>query len=323
MDYRTLGRTGVKVSPLCLGCMNFGGPTDERESVRIIERAVDAGINFIDTANVYNNGTSEEIVGKALKGKRDRVVLATKVHGRMGEGPNERGNSRYHITRQVEASLRRLQTDRIDLYQLHRPDPDTPLDEQLGVLTDLVRQGKVLYIGTSTFPACTLCESLWISESRHLERFVCEQPPYSILCRRIEQDVLPFCRERGFGVIPWSPLCGGWLTGKYRKGKDLPAGSRGSRHGWDTASEAGQRRLDVVEQLMDAIEDEETPGATLSQFSLAWLLQQPGVTTPIIGPRTAEQLEDNLGALDITLSPQALERVDAAVPPGADLMGYS
>lgn len=322
MEYRNLGRSGVKVSPLCLGCMNFGDPTDEKESIRIIHRALDAGINFIDTANVYNGGVSEEIVGRALTGRRDEVVLATKVHGPMGDGPNDRGNSRYHIMMQVEASLRRLNTDRIDLYQLHRPDPDTPMDEQLSVLTDLVRQGKVRYIGTSTFPSCTLCESLWISEKNNFERFVCEQPPYNILSRAIERDVLPFCRKQGFAVIPWSPLAGGWLTGKYRKGRDLPEESRGARRAWDLQSPACRERLEVVEKLMDVVENRHKSGATLSQFALAWLLHQPGVTSPIIGPRTMEHLEDHLGALDVELSRDALDRVNDAVPPCADLMGY-
>ena len=322
MDYRHLGRAGVKVSPLCLGCMNFGGATEEEESIRIIDAALDAGINFLDTANVYNAGVSEEIVGKALRGKRDKVVLATKVHGRMGEGPNDRGNSRYHILQQVEASLRRLQTDHIDLYQLHRPDPGTPMDEQLSALTDLVRQGKVRYIGTSTFPAEELCESLWVSERHNFERFVCEQPPYSILCRRIEKDVLPFCRTHGFGVIPWSPLAGGWLTGKYRQDGELPDDSRGARRGWKLHSETARHRLSVVEELMDVIRNQGEPGATLSQFALAWCLAQPDVTAPIIGPRTMEQLEDNLKALQITITEDALQRVDEAVAPGSDLMGF-
>lgn len=323
MNYRTLGRAGVKVSPLCLGTMNFGGPTEEKESVRIIDMALEAGINFIDTANVYNQGVSEQIVGKAIKQKRDTVVLATKVHGRMGEGPNDRGNSRYHIIRQVEESLKRLQTDRIDLYQLHRPDPDTPMDEQLLALSDLVRQGKVLYIGTSTFSACSLCESLWLSEKFHFERFVCEQPPYSIFCRGIENEVLPFCRKHGFGVIPWSPLAGGWLSGKYRKDKPLPESSRGKRRDWDLESPAAQARLDAIEQLMDVIQGQGRPGATLSQFALAWLLHQPGVTAPIIGPRTPDHLKDNLGALELTLTDEALQRVDQVVVPGTDLMGYT
>jgi len=298
--------------------MNFGQPTDEKDSIRIIHEAIDAGINFIDTANVYNKGVSEEIVGQALKDCRDRVVLATKVHGRMGDGPNDRGNSRYHITQQVEASLRRLQTDHIDLYQLHRPDPNTPIEEQLGVLSDLVRQGKVLYIGTSTFPAWELCEAQWVSERRNLEKFVCEQPPYSILARKAEKDTLRFCARYGVAVIPWSPLAGGWLTGKYRKGKSLPENSRGDRRDWDLESQEGQRRLDAVEALVELANER---GVPLTQCALAWTLANPVVTAPIIGPRTTDQLKDNLGALGLHLDAEILKKVDEIVPPCADLMG--
>src|SRR3954463_11785866 len=225
MEHRTLGRTGVKVSPLCLGAMMFGawGNPDHDVSIRIIHAALDAGINFIDTADVYSRGESEEIVGKALKGRRDNVVLATKVHGPMGEDPNEFGNSRRWIVREVENSLRRLQTDWIDLYQIHRPEEDTDIDETLGALTDLVRAGKVRYIGSSTFPPSQIVEAQWAAEKRGRERFVCEQPPYSMLIRAVEADVLPTCRRYGMGVIPWSPLAGGWLSGSYRKGADLPA----------------------------------------------------------------------------------------------------
>ena len=222
MDYRTLGRTGVAVSPLCLGAMMFGdwGNTDHDESVRIIHRALDAGINFIDTADVYSRGESETIVAKALAGgRRDNVVLATKVHGTMGDDPNEFGNSRRWIIREVEASLKRLNTDWIDLYQIHRPEHvTTDIDETLGALTDLIRQGKVRYIGSSTFPASQIVEAQWVARERGRERFVCEQPPYSILARGIEADVLPTCLEHDMGVIPWSPLAGGWLSGKWRKG---------------------------------------------------------------------------------------------------------
>src|SRR5471032_395342 len=223
MDHRTLGRTGVKVSPLCLGAMMFGswGNTDHEESIRIIHAALDAGINFIDTADVYSAGESEEIVAKALAGgRRDDVVLATKVHGVMGDDPNERGNSRRWIIREVENSLRRLGTDWIDLYQIHRPEADTDIDETLGSLTDLVRAGKVRYIGSSTFPASQIVEAQWVAERRGRERFVCEQPPYSMLVRGIETDVLPVCERYRMGVIPWSPLAGGWLSGSYRKGVD-------------------------------------------------------------------------------------------------------
>jgi aryl-alcohol dehydrogenase-like predicted oxidoreductase len=318
MEYRTLGRSGVKVAPLCLGCMNFGRPTDEDESIRIIHAAIDAGVNFIDTADVYNSGVSEQIVGKAIKDRRDHVVLATKVHGRVGDDPNAAGNSRAHILDGVEASLKRLDTDHIDLYQLHRPDPKTPMDEQLDALSDLVHQGKVRYIGTSTFPAWQLCETLWISEKNNYERFVSEQPPYSLLCRGIEKEVLPFCEKYGFAVLPWSPLAGGWLTGKYRRGQEPPSDSRGARKGWDTESSAAQMRLDVVEKLIALSEE---VGVPLTQFALAWTLANPVVTSPIIGPRTMEQLDDNLESLNVQLSDDVLERIDEIVPPGTNVPG--
>src|SRR6202167_1501538 len=229
MNLRTLGNTGVKVSPLCLGAMMFGqiGNPDHEESIRIIHRALDAGINFIDTADVYSRGESEEIVGKALAGgRRDHVVLATKVHGTMGDDPNEFGNSRRWIVKEVENSLRRLRTDWIDLYQIHRPEADTDIDETLGALTDLVRAGKVRYIGSSTFPASQIVEAQWVAERRSRERFVCEQPPYSIIVRGAETDILPTCLRYSMGVITWSPLAGGWLSGAWRKGQDPPASSR-------------------------------------------------------------------------------------------------
>src|SRR5881628_1177393 len=261
MELRTLGRTGVKVSPLCLGAMMFGawGNEDHDESVRIIHRALDAGINFIDTADVYSRGESEEIVGKALEGgRREKVVLATKVHGRMGDDPNQYGNSRRWIVQEVENSLRRLKTDWIDLYQIHGPEPETDIEETLGALTDLVRQGKVRYLGSSTFPAFHIVESPWTSERRGLERFACEQPPYSIFVRHIEWDVLPVCQRYGMGVIVWSPLAGGWLSGKYRRGEEVPADSRARRYAergspiaarYDVNRAENQRKLDLVEDL--------------------------------------------------------------------------
>src|SRR4051794_31703765 len=232
MNHRTLGRTGVEVSPLCLGAMMFGawGNTDHADSVRIIHRALDAGINFIDTADVYSRGESEEIVAKALAGgRRDDVVLATKVHGVMGDDPNHSGNSRRWIMREVESSLRRLQTDWIDLYQIHRPEPETDIDETLGALTALARAGKARYIGSSTFPASGIVEAQWVAERRQRERFVCEQPPYSMLVRGVEQDVLPTCRRYGMGVIPWGPLAGGRLSGRWRKGQEPPPAGRADR----------------------------------------------------------------------------------------------
>jgi aryl-alcohol dehydrogenase-like predicted oxidoreductase len=321
MNYRKLGRTGLKVSPLCLGAMMFGrrGNADHADCVRIIHRALDAGINFVDTANVYSNGESEEIVGQALRGHRDQVVLATKVHGEMGPGPNDRGNSRVHILREVEHSLRRLQTDYIDLYQIHRPDPDTPIEETLRALDDLVHSGKVRYIGSSTFAAWELVESYWVSDRYNLARFECEQPPYSIFVRHIEKDVLPVCQKYGTGVIPWSPLNRGWLAGRYRKGQEIDPQSRAARGDAfidRPDSPAGQRKLELVEELMPMTRD---VNARLAQYALAWTLANPVVTAPIIGPRTMEQLEDNLGALEITIPPEHLRRIDELVPPGTDV----
>jgi len=310
MEYRALGRTGTKVSSLCLGCMMFGGKTNPTDSYDIIDRALDAGINFIDTANVYSIGRSEEATGEALKrnGKRHDIVLATKVHGKMGEGVNDLGNSRRHIIEQAEQSLRRLQTDYIDLYQIHRPQPDIPIDETLRALDDLVRSGKVRYLGTSTFAAWQLVESLWTSERLGLNRFAVEQPPYNLLDRRIERELLPAARTYGFGVIPWSPLAGGLLTGKYKRGEEPPEGARFA----DTSNPLYRRRLndriyDVIEGLQPMAEEK---GVSLSQFSLAWCMQQPGVTSPIIGPRTMEQLEDNLAATEITFSEDELRAIN-------------
>src|SRR3954447_21173992 len=231
MEHRPLGRTGVSVSKLCLGTMMFGewGTKDHDESTKIIHRALDAGINFVDTADVYSQGESEVIVGKALAGRRDDIVLATKFFMPFDDDPNHRGGSRRWITQSVENSLRRLGTDYLVLYQIHRWDPAVDLDETLGALTDLVRAGKVRYIGHSTYPASTIVEAQWVAERRGRERFACEQPPYSILVRGIEAEVLPTCRRYGMGVIPWSPLAGGWLSGRYRKGEDLPQSRRAER----------------------------------------------------------------------------------------------
>jgi aryl-alcohol dehydrogenase-like predicted oxidoreductase len=317
VEYRTLGRTGVEVSPLCLGAMMFGawGNPDHHESIRIVHRALDAGLNFVDTADVYSGGESEEIVGKALAGRRDDLVLATKVHGTMGDDPNQRGNSRRWIVREVEASLRRLGTDWIDLYQIHRPEPDTDVDETLGALTDLVRAGKIRYFGSSTFPAHEIVEAQWVAERRGRERFVTEQPPYSILVRGIERDVLPVCRRYGMGVIPWSPLAGGWLTGRYRKGQELPPSTRAGRipGRYDMSLSENQRKLDAAEALAVLAEE---AGLSLIHLALAFVLQHPTVTAAIVGPRTMEQLESQLGAADVTLDPAILDRIDEIVPPG-------
>ena len=315
-----LGRTGVRVSPLCLGTMMFGawGNPDHEDSIRVIHRAIDAGINFIDTADVYAAGESEAIVGKALAGRRDDVVLATKFHGRMGEGANRRGNSRRWIMQEVEASLRRLGTDWIDLYQVHRPEPETDIDETLGALTDLVRAGKIRYLGSSTFPAEEIVEAHWVAERCGRERFACEQPPYSLLVRGVERDVLLVCQRYGMGVIPWSPLAGGWLSGRYRKGEQLPRSSRAERipQRFDLSLAENQRKLDAADAL-GALADE--VGMTLIHIALAFVVQHPAVTSAIVGPRTMEQLESQLGAVDVTLDAALLDRIDGIVPPGTNL----
>jgi aryl-alcohol dehydrogenase-like predicted oxidoreductase len=329
MNHRTLGRTGMKVTPLCLGAMMFGewGNPDHDESVRIIHRALDAGINFIDTADVYSRGESEEIVAKALAGgRRDNVILATKVHGTMGDDPNEFGNSRRWITRAVENSLRRLKTDWIDLYQIHRAEEDTDIDETLGALSDLVRAGKVRAIGSSTFPASQIVEAQWVAERRGRERFVCEQPPYSMLVRGIEADVLPTCGRYGMGVIPWSPLAGGWLSGRWRKGQDAPTSSRQQRlpQRFDLSIPGNQRKLEAADALAQLADE---AGLTLIELALAFVINHPVVTAAIIGPRTMDQLESQLTAVDVTLSDDVLDRIDAIVPPGTNLNpadgGYS
>jgi aryl-alcohol dehydrogenase-like predicted oxidoreductase len=321
MQLRTLGRTGVKVSPLCLGAMMFGdwGNPDHDESIRIIHRALDAGINFIDTADVYSQGESEEIVGKALAGgRRDSVVLATKVHGRMGDDPNRFGNSRRWIVQEVENSLRRLRTDWIDLYQIHRPEEDTDIDETLGALTDLVRAGKVRYIGSSTFPPSQIVEAQWTAERRGRERFVCEQPPYSMLVRGVEAEVLPVCRRYGMGVIPWSPLAGGWLTGRWRKGVEPPPSRRAHRlpGRFDLSTPENQRKLDAADALARLAEE---AGMTLIEMAIAFVIRHPAVTAAIIGPRTMEQLESQLTAADVRLSDDVLDRIDEIVPPGTNV----
>ncbi len=323
MELRKLGSTGVSVSPLCLGAMMFGawGNTDHEDSVRIIHRALDAGINFIDTADVYSRGESEEIVGKALAGgRRENVVLATKAHGRMGDDPNQFGNSRRWLIAEVENSLKRLKTDWIDLYQIHRPEPDTDIDETLGALSDLVHAGKVRYIGSSTFPAHSILEAQWVAENRGRERFRCEQPPYSLLSRAIEADVLPVCERYGMGVISWSPLAGGWLSGRYRTGGgESPGSSRRAQmipSRYDMELPANQRKLEAVSALADLAERE---GMTLIQMALAFVVNHPAVTAAIIGPRTGEHLEDQLTAMDVTLSAELLDRIDEIVTPGVNV----
>ena len=321
MEHRSLGATGVQVSPLCLGAMMFGawGNTDHDDSVRIIHRALDAGINFIDTADVYSRGESEEIVGKALAGRRDSVVLATKVHGRMGDDVGEFGNTRRWIIAEVENSLRRLKTDHIDLYQIHRPEIDTDIEETLGALSDLVRAGKVRYIGSSTFPAHQIVQAQWASERRSLERFRCEQPPYSLLNRGIEADVLPVCMQYGIGVIPWSPLAGGWLSGRYSRGGESPEASRRKQmlpERYDMSDPANQRKLAAAQALGDLAEQ---AGISLIELALGFVVNHPAVTAAIIGPRTMEQLESQLPALQGALTAEVLDRIDEIVAPGVNV----
>ena len=321
MEHRPLGRTGVSVSKFCLGAMMFGawGNADHDECIRIIHRALDAGINFIDTADVYAQGESEEIVGKALAGgRRDDLILATKFHGAMGDDPNRQGSSRRWIIREVEDSLQRLGTDWIDLYQVHRPRTDTDIEETLSALSDLIHQGKVRYVGSSTFPASQIVEAQWVARDRHLRRFVTEQPPYSIVVRAVEADVLPTCARHGMAVLPYSPLAGGWLSGRWRKDAGQQPSSRASRlpERFDLSQPANQRKLDTVEQLARLAEE---AGITLIQLAIAFVLNHPAVTAPIIGPRTLEQLESQLAAADVVLDETVLDRIDDIVPPGTTI----
>jgi aryl-alcohol dehydrogenase-like predicted oxidoreductase len=319
MKYRNLGSTGVKVSPLCLGAMMFGawGNSDHDDSVSIIHSALDAGINFIDTADVYSAGESEEIVGKAIVGKRDNLVIATKVHGPMGSDPNQAGNSRRWIIQACENSLRRLGTDYIDLYQIHRPDPQIDIDETLGALSDLVHQGKIRYLGSSTFPASAIVQAQWSAERRQRERFVCEQPPYSMLVRGIEADILPTCQKYGMGVIPWSPLAGGWLSGKWRVGAPDLTSRRSARLPvrYDMALPENQRKLQAADALAAVAEE---AGISLIHMALAFVVQHPAVTSAIIGPRTAEHFAGQVGALDVELESSVLDKIDEIVTPGTN-----
>lgn len=332
MEYRYLGRTGVRVSPLCLGTMMFGGKTDLDDSCKIIDRAIDAGINFLDTANVYVNGRSEEVTGEALQrnGLREHLFLATKCHGNMFKAgddadartkkiaelnPNRWGNSRRQIISECERSLKRLQTDYIDLLQIHRPHPECAIDETMRAFDDLVTSGKVRYIGCSTFAAWQVVESLWVCEKLGLNRFVTEQPPYHLLDRRIERELLPMCQTYGFGVIPWSPLAGGFLTGKYRRDEGGPDDAR-----FGASSQHGRKGMLQNEKIFDVLEAVEAiakdKGCNVGQLALAWVMRQPGITSPIIGPRTMEQLEDNLGAAELEITDADREKIDEIVPPG-------
>ena len=320
MEMRYLGRTGIRVSPLCLGCMMFGGKTTPEDSYAIIDRAIAAGINFLDTANVYNDGRSEEVTGAALKrnGHRHHIVLATKVHGQMHKAdaldPNQSGNSRRQIIEQCDASLKRLGTDWIDLYQLHRPHVECPIDETLRAMDDLVRAGKVRYIGTSTFAAWQVVESLWVAKEYGLNRFVTEQPPYHLLDRRIERELIPMCKTYGIGIIPWSPLAGGFLTGKYKRQGQQPESRFGDgTHFRSPSLLQSDRAFDVVEAVEKLAAEK---SCTISQLALAWCMQQDGITSPIMGPRTMTQYEDNIKSLDVKLTAEDRKKLDQISPPG-------
>lgn len=321
MEYRTLGRTGVKVSPLCLGAMNFGGTTGEEESAAIINLALDSGFNFIDTANVYNAGESERILGRTLKdnGRRDDIILATKVHGKMGDGPNDGGASAYHIVKSCEDSLRRLQIDHIDLYQLHRPSLSIPQDETLRAFDDLVRSGKARYAGCSTHPAWMVMEALAISDRHGLTRYVSEQPPYNLLDRRVENELIPLCQKYGLAVLPWSPIAMGMLAGRYPSDGTAPKGSRAERMGGRFEARLSKRGLEVGAKVAEmAAERDMTSG----QLALLWLKDQPGVTSPIIGPRTLDHLKEFLPVLELTLNEDDRPVFDELVHPGSAVADF-
>ena len=321
MEYRTLGRSGVKIAPLALGTGNFADPTPEDEASRIINRALDAGINLIDTGNSYSNGESEEMIGRALAAgnRRHEVFLATKVFYKVGPGPNDENLSRLHIVRACEDSLRRLQTDHIDLYQMHRPSPFIPVDETLGALTDLVRQGKVRYIGSSVHPAWKIMEAIMMSEMKGYARLVCEQPPYNLLDRRIENEVVPMCQAHGLGLITWSPLAQGVLAGRYSSATELPADSRGALRGGIYSERITQPGIEVGNSVIGLAADH---GMSPAQLATLWVKDQPGISAPIIGPRTLEQLEHLLPVLDMTLGDELAEACDRLVPPGSAVASF-
>ena len=318
MEYKLFGRTGVHISPLVLGCMMFGQKTDLEDTCAIIDSALGSGINFLDTADVYGNGASEKFVGEALQrnGKRNGVFLATKVNGRMSDDPNALGTSRLHIVEGCEASLKRLKTDHIDLYQLHRPNPHIAIDETLRALDDLVSSGKIRYAGTSNFGSWQVVESLWASKKLGLNRFVSEQSPFNIADRRAEREHLPMCQTYSLAFIPWSPLAAGGLTGKYTRTEKQASGTR---FGDETDPGKLRRFSDGVMDIADGLGPiAKTHNATVAQIALAWVAAQPGVTAPIVGPRTLEQFEDNLGALDVTLTQDDFDEIDRLAPPGTN-----
>lgn len=314
MDFRYLGRTGIKVSPICLGTMMFGGQTADADAIRIIHKALETGVNFIDTADIYNAGESERVVGSAIADRRERVVLATKGRNSMGDGPNDQGASRLHMTQALEASLKRLDTDYVDIYYTHAPDCGLPIEETLRAMDDMVRSGKVRYIACSNFRAWRLCEALWISDKRNLNRFACIQPLYNIVNRDIEVELLPLCQEHEIGVVSYSPLARGILTGKYKKFGDYPEGSRAARHDKRMGeAELREASFEISQQIVARCNEK---GCQTSQFALAWVLANPTITSVIIGPRTMDQFEDNRGCLDVTITSDDEMFIDGLVPPG-------
>jgi 1-deoxyxylulose-5-phosphate synthase len=323
VEHRSLGRCGVKVAPIALGTDNFANPTPEDESIRVIHAAIDGGINLIDTANSYAAGESERIVGKALRvgGRRDRVLISTKVHYPVGPdaGPNDRGNTRLHVLRACEDSLRRLGVDHIDLYQTHRPDPEVPLDETLGALDDLVRQGKVRYIGSSTAPAWHVVESVLTSERRGLARIVCEQSPYNLLDRRVENELLPACVRHGVGVIAWSPLAMGMLAGRYTTGETPGGDTRAAVRGGIYAERVTPRGIEVGNRFAALAR---AHGHDPAQLAALWVKDQPGITAPIVGPKNVAQLENLLPVLELTLDDELRAACDELVAPGSVVASF-
>ncbi|MCA9074754.1 MAG: aldo/keto reductase [Planctomycetaceae bacterium] len=314
MEYRQLGRRGVRVSPICLGTMMFGGQTSEEESIRIVHKALDQGINFLDTANMYNAGESEVVLGKAIAGRRDEVVLATKGRQRVGDGPNDWGGSRLHLLREVEKSLQRLKVNTIDVYYLHAPDATTPIEESLRAMDDMVRSGKVRYIACSNFRAWELCEALWESDRHGLDQIACVQPLYNIVNRDIEVELLPLCRKHGIGVVSYSPLARGILTGKYRLGEPAPEGSRAARN--DVRMQQAELRDASIEVSQKLVRHCDQKGCSPSQFALAWCLANPILTSVIVGPKTEAQFDDNMKCLGVEITTEDEMFIDSLVPPG-------
>ena len=316
MEYRNLGRTGLKVSPLCLGTANFADPTPEEECIAIVNRAIEAGINLIDTANSYAKGECERILGKALSlnNNRQKVLLATKVHYPMGPGPNECGNSRLHIIKACDDSLRRLKTDFIDIYQIHRPSPDVAVEETLGALTDLVRQGKIRYAGCSTHPAWQVMEALMVSEKYGYTKYILEQPPYNLLDRRIENELVPLCKAYGLGIIAWAPMAMGVLVGRYSSAADYPEDSRAALRGGIYAERVTQKGIEVGDRFIRLAKE---TGISPAQLSILWVKDQDGITAPLIGPRTVRQLDELLPVAEMCLEEEIRAACDGLVPPGS------